>query len=379
MKIGIVADTHFGYSRFEADALSQGKEAMLSAAGNCDALILAGDIFDTRVPKPETLAEAVRIMRHVRVPVFAIHGTHERRSKGMVNPIEMLETAGLLRSVHNKAEIFEKAGEKVAIAGMGGVPDDLAKEALAAIAPKPLAGAFNIFMLHQSFSEYIFAKSDMLSLDDLPEGFDLYICGHMHKNAVALDGKFLIPGSTVITQMRPEETGPKGYYIYDTRARKAEFVPINSRPFFFKEMKFEKAGMEQVRKACSEYISECIKHSKEKPIIRVKLTGSLAPGVAAQDLSLASLSATDSAFVQIDNEFEEATLKEKIEKIRNLREKRSSVREIGMEMLRERLKANGARPEDAEGLFSSLSEDPDALLAEIERKVKEKGGKTGNE
>jgi len=375
MKIGIVADTHFGYSRFEADALSQGKEAILSAAGNCDALILAGDIFDSRVPKPETLAEVIKVMRHVRVPVFAIHGTHERRSKGMVNPIEMLETAGLLRSVHNKAEIFEKNGEKVAISGMGGVPDDLAKEALAAIAPKPLHGAFNIFMLHQSFSEYIFAKSDMLSLDDLPDGFDLYICGHMHKNSVALEGKFLIPGSTVITQMRPEETGPKGYYIYDTKSRKPEFVPINSRPFFFKDLKFDKADMEKVRKACSEYINDCIKHSKEKPIIRVKLTGSLASGVASQDLSLSVLSANENAFVQIDNEFEEATLKEKIEKIRNLREKRASVREIGMEMLRERLKENGAKPEDAENLFSALSEDPDAVLADIERKVRDKAEK----
>jgi DNA repair exonuclease SbcCD nuclease subunit len=375
MKIGIVADTHFGYSRFEADALSQGKEAILSAAGSCDALILAGDIFDTRVPKPETLSEAVKIMRHVHVPVFAIHGTHERRSKGMVNPIEMLETAGLLRSVHNKAEIFEKSGEKVAISGMGGVPDDMAKGELATLAPKPVPGAFNIFMLHQSFSEYIFAKSDMLSLADLPPGFDLYICGHMHKNVVALDGKFLIPGSTVITQMRPEETGPKGYYIYDTKLRKPEFVPINSRPFFFKELKFEKAGMEKVRSACTEYISECIKHSKEKPIIRMKLTGSLAPGVASQDLSLAPLSANERAIIQIDSEFEEATLKEKIERIRNLREKRASVREIGMEMLRERLKHNGSRPEDAESLFSALSDDSDAVLADIERKVRDKSGK----
>jgi hypothetical protein len=39
MKVAFVTDTHFGYRRFEPDALSQGREAILAAAREADLLI----------------------------------------------------------------------------------------------------------------------------------------------------------------------------------------------------------------------------------------------------------------------------------------------------------------------------------------------------
>jgi len=260
MKIAIIGDTHFGYKRFEADSFKQGEEALLSAAEKADMLLLAGDIFDTRIPSMETLGKVASIFEKLKhrkwnvvhekvekgekdkrkIPIAAIHGTHERRTKENVNPIQLLAKMNYLIDVDNNPVVFEKdnkeektgneeKAEKVCIQGMGGVPDDFAKNALRVLDPKPIPEMFNIFVMHQSIKELMYVgdkTNSLISLNDLPKGFDLYINGHIHDHKVSLNGKLIIPGSTVVTQLKENEQKNKGYVIYDTKKRKYEFVPI---------------------------------------------------------------------------------------------------------------------------------------------------------
>jgi DNA repair exonuclease SbcCD nuclease subunit len=218
MKIGFVTDMHFGYRRFEQDAYNQGREAILSAARQSDLIILGGDNFDTPLPRMETLAQATGILRealaimHARgaegVPIFAIHGNHDRRPKGFVHPTELLARGGFLENAHNKTLIFEKGGQKVAVSGMGSVPEDLAVSAIQSLQCRPVQGAFNILVVHQTFQEYEKIPHDnYLSFEDLPKGFDLYLCGHVHQPN--LKGQVLNPGSTVVTQLRHDEAGER--------------------------------------------------------------------------------------------------------------------------------------------------------------------------
>jgi DNA repair exonuclease SbcCD nuclease subunit len=416
MKVGIVSDTHFGYRRFEEDAERQGREAILSAAKECDLLLLPGDIFDTRVPRPETLASVVKILNEAAgamrsrdvakcaeypffPPIAVIHGTHERRARGLVNPIELLALSGHWISCHNKTVLFEKDSveqsdvhfpkenasdieckldaeglrdkpsesslgcERIAISGLGGVPDDLAKEALAQMSCKPVGGAYNIFMLHQSFSEFIPSGAEMLSLEDLPQGFDMIVCGHMHAPHYSKKKPFLIPGSTVITQLREEEQGQKGYYVLDTEKKSAEFMPVKTRPFHFVKLEFSGTKPQDAEKRAKEAIEQVMKISKnEKPIIRLVLSGTLAEGFVSADLS--SLQSAD-AFLQIDNNLASATLADRLAFIRELRAQKESARDFGMQSLRKKAQAAGLNASFDDDFFFELGAGPDAVFEKM--------------
>jgi DNA repair exonuclease SbcCD nuclease subunit len=139
MKVAFVTDTHFGYAKFEQDAYEQGRAAILDACRKADALVLGGDIFDHRIPRLETLLQACQVLQEAEAilqkkgsagAIFGIHGTHERRAKDVLNPFSLLSRMGLVQDVHNRTAVFEKKGEKIAISGLGGIPDDLVKEAL---------------------------------------------------------------------------------------------------------------------------------------------------------------------------------------------------------------------------------------------------------
>jgi len=399
MKLAVLSDFHLGYERFAQDALEQARAALQMAAEKADALLIPGDLFDTRIPKPETLSQAFALFlglgarkwgarvagfraRDGRgcgcvVPIIAIHGTHEMRMKELANPIQVLEAGGFLINAQSATVILEKDGEKVAVSGLGGVPEKLAKDALEALAPQPVPGAFNIFMLHQSLSDFVPARGDILSAEDLPRGFDLYVCGHVHKR---FDGKLggkpmLIPGSTVVTQLKEEEADEKGFFLFDTATGAREFVGISSRPFVFKELAFSSASPEEAEGAVRGALAQVLSQKFAKPpIIRLKLTGSLRKGFAASSLDLERIAGEYSgrAFVSLDKSLVSEEFRDRIERIRSLREQSVSVRELGIELLRERLKAAGHKPgKDAAYLFDLFSADrKDAAAAALEELLK---------
>jgi DNA repair exonuclease SbcCD nuclease subunit len=381
MKVAFVTDTHFGYRRFEDDAFKQGREAILSAARESDLVILGGDNFDTSLPRMETLAEVSTILREALaifrsrgiagVPIYAIHGNHDRRAKGFVHPTELLAQAGLLVNFHNRTLICERHGETAAISGMGSVPEDLARTALQQIACKPVSGAFNVFVVHQSFQEFDISGNDtFITFDDLPQGYDLYLCGHVHKPC--LTGKVLNPGSTVVTQMRKDEVGPRGWLLYDTQARKHEFKPVTSRQLYHSILTFDAAKPDAIRARVQEEVSRLGASAPPgaiEPLIKIVVKGTLAIGFGTSDLGLPSLGGN----VFLDNGMNSENLKERIAQIKLSREKRLSARQQGMEILRKRLEGTGFSLADPEQLFESLLEG--RALAEIKEKIeKENAG-----
>lgn len=385
MKIAVLADFHLGYAKFLDDSFEQAERAFSMACGEADLVVLLGDIFDSRVPKQEILARSFKLFRnafgkkweaklasydsrdgrsnYAEVPVVAIHGTHERRTKDLVNPIELLEKAGFVVNVHAATAVFEKDGERIALQGMGGVPEEYAKNALEALSPKPVGGAFNVFLFHQSMREFLPGEG-LMGMEDLPKGFDLYLCGHIHTKTIQkLDSGayFIIPGSTVITQMRKEDVGGKGFFIFDTKSREAVFREIQSRPFFFEELEFKQAGLEEVLAKARKTVEKLLENkSVAKPLIKLKLKGSMAKGLSQSNLDVSSIATEfgDRAIVEVDKNLESETLKEKIDKLRSLRESKLSVRDIGVEILKNKLKKYGFKSSiDVETLYSMLSEE----------------------
>ena len=379
MKVAIVSDLHIGYERFEADAYAQAKEALTAAKAAADMIIIPGDIFDKRAPKPEVIAQAINIFRDLArgswearvtnpgsgiaftdIPVLAVPGTHERTAAGKENPLTLLALAGLLIDISETMAIVSKGDDSVAVFGLGGLSEERVKGKLAELAPKPAPGIFSIFMFHQSVYELLPFSDTFIHYEDLPSGFDLYIDGHIHSRVEAKvhGSPFLIPGSTVLTQLKEGEQERKGFIIYDTKARTYEFVHINSREFVSKRLKFADAGKAEIIGACEREIDSIAGKSSGKPVIRLYLEGTMEHGTNISDLGIRALAAkyAPKAFIDVDySRLASPELSKNIEELRQNRMGSLSVKELGMRMLAEKLdELKFDRRMDAAAIFELL-------------------------
>lgn len=370
MKIAVLSDFHFGHaynSVLENDSFENAEEAMEKAL-NSDLVLLAGDIFDSRLPRTSVWARAIKVLTRPllkentgiklvsctkelkdiskrtlnHIPVIALHGTHERRSKGELNAIEALENAGILVHLHQNTIIFEKDGVKVAIHGMSGVPERYAKDVLYQWNPKPMESCFNILILHQSIEPYIYSPLDppSLSLSNLPKGFDTIIDGHIHISGKdKLDGAtMLFPGSTIVTQLEQNEAlAEKGFFEIDiSKELKVEFKKLEKNRKFFYE-KISLAGSTPVRKLLENKIKDILMENSERsPLIKLKISGKESD-VLDQELRHIEEKYYGRAIIRFVKELETPEIAKKIEFLRNLREQKLSVEEVGLNILKKNL------------------------------------------
>ena len=365
MILAILSDFHLGYDRFHDDAYRQAQEAIESAASSADALLLPGDLFDIRAPKPEVLAEAINLFRGVSkrkweakverveaegkaytsVPVIAIPGTHERRAQRMENPVNLLALAGMLIDVSDGFAIIEKGGERVAVYGIGGVSEEHFAEVIRKLDPKPIEGCFNVFMFHQSTHELLPFDSGCASFEDLPKGFDLYVDGHIHNRvAMKVHGKpFLIPGSTVLTQLKDSEQEEKGFYLYDTATNKYSFRKIRSRRLSVIKISAAGKSPDELSRTVRERIEEAIKGGG-KPIIKVEVSGAMKTGFKSIDLDLGGIAKSyrGDATVEITkSKLESVAADGDIDALRKGSLENMSVKDYGLGIFVEKLKQNG--------------------------------------
>lgn len=372
-KISIISDLHLGFQRGserEEDTFEAAERAFKKARElGSDLVLLAGDIFDSRFPRPEHWSRFMEMLSDFKdekdievlatknkeevseeamegTPVVAIHGTHERRGEGLTNPIQAMESAGFLTHLHCSSILLGIGDEKVGIHGMSGVPEKYSKEVLNKWEPGTFDGAYNIFMLHQDLDPYIFnpANPSLLGLEDLPGGFDCYVSGHIHwRERDELRGApFVIPGSLVPTQLKRKESEiAKGFYLLDTKEEKLDFVEIDPpRKFFYEEIEIEDGSLEDIENRVEEKLDEIFSMEYEKnPLVRLKIKGKLPEGTNSNDLNLATVkkSYEESGMVTISKDLKEEEVEEKIEMLRDAREEELSVDEMGMQILRQQL------------------------------------------
>ncbi|MCD6522307.1 MAG: DNA repair exonuclease [Candidatus Diapherotrites archaeon] len=387
MKIAVISDTHFGYgwgTERENDSFEQAEEAIKKAIElKADIILMPGDIFDSRIPRQEVMEKAMRTLSialhsnptNVKVdtfsrdisprtfsgvPIIAIHGTHERRGKGLVNPVKELEAANFLVALHCERIVLSKDGEKIAIHGMGGVPESYALDVLKQWNPKPLPNMFNILVLHQSFKEYIYEEAAFLSLDDMPSGFDLIINGHIHWHDILEKNgkKLLLPGSTITTQIRKGEAEkPKGFCMLDTATNNIEFFPLSSqRKVLYIDLSFEGEDASTATRKIKEKISSVLNTQfNKKPLLRVKISGTIKTGATIDRKEILD-SFKDKAIISFDDVTTVTDFKRKIGLLREMQKSKMSVDEMGIAILRKNLEEAGYQGPDASKLLSLLAE-----------------------
>jgi len=349
--ITIFSDCHFGfdYGKERENDSFQAVEEVMETALKSDLILIAGDIFDSRLPRTEVWARAMELLSKPMmkngkaklvktinkevtktltlkgIPVISIYGTHERRGRGLLNPIEALEKAGFVINLHCQGVVFDIGGRKVAIQGMSGVPERYAKSVLEKWNPKPIPGCYNILLLHQSIDPYIYSPLEppTLKIEDLPQGFDLIVDGHVHwSNHVSTSGRNLVfPGSLIITQMNKiESEKPKGFLVLDNE--KLRFKQLKQqRKLYYKEM--EVKDLAEVER----YL-ESLPRTTPKPLVRLRLKIEKPLDTKPLDKFKESLLLSLSKAVERG---------EKIAIIQKLREERLSVEEMGLKILYEKL------------------------------------------
>lgn len=391
MLISILSDLHFGYglnTKLENDSYQNAQEA-ISKCLNSDLILIAGDIFDSRIPKTEVWANTLRVLskplltknKDIKLvktinkdlseiskrsleglPVIAIHGTHERRGKGQINAIQALEETGFLIYLHCNGIIFEKDGQKVAIQGMSGVPERYAKQVMDKWDPKPVDEYYNILILHQSIEPFIYSPLEppTLNLANLPKDFDLIINGHIHTRGRTKidDTTLLLPGGTIVTQLKKEESEvSKGLYqIRIDKETNINFIPLeNNRKFFYEEIKLKPdlTMRDQIEEVLTKKLSQDF---KKIPIIKLKIFGKES-GSIGKDLREIQKKYSEKAIIYFSRELESPEITRKIELLRSLREKKLSIEEMGLQILRKNLEnLNFSSTFDGESIFRLLSE-----------------------
>lgn len=407
MKIAIFSDTHFGFGGFwkdtKEDSFIQANEVVekILSIPEIDAVIVPGDIFDVDNPDSTTLGKAFVILSKLKSrsygsvvknfedfeykpmerpedsggdgdanalqaaagldlaaeakrmpPIIGIPATHERKAVGEMNIIKVLQIAGVMIDAGNKwVTLSKKTGGReeivniLAIAGMDDsyFSDFLKKNRERIETEAAKRTGYKIFVFHQSLNDLMGFPNSFARLDDLPKGFDFYLCGHIHKKIEArVHGKpFIIPGSTVLTQQKKEEEGKKGFIIYDTETNSYQFIKIDSRDFFYVEVNLRDAtpssAIEEIRKTLEEFGA---KEWSRKPIVKVKVKGTLKEGFKPKDINLSALEVPSSILVSIDKEIEDSSVDAKAIEARE-KIKSGNVQIIGVELLKEHLKKSG--------------------------------------
>ncbi|KXA93470.1 hypothetical protein AKJ64_00525 [candidate division MSBL1 archaeon SCGC-AAA259E17] len=419
MKIAIVSDFHLGTKEGtlrEDDSFIQAREAIERALElGAQLILIAGDIFDSRNPSQEVWARGMKILSLASekenqgitlsdtvgkeksditalplrgTPVVAIHGNHERRGRGFVDSIEALESAGLVIRLHHNTVVFETPDGRVAIHGMGYVPEDYAMDLLNEWNPEPVEGATNIFMIHQGLGRFTFSSSGAARLrpSDFVEGFELYVSGHVHYWVESeVHGKPLIfPGSTVRTQLLPVEAEKaKGFYLVNLQDGDIDykFVELESvREFYYEEENFEGATSNQVENWIRTKLEELLNKSGPKldkrPLARFRLTGTLSKGSSRGDIDVSRIEAEfeDKVLLSISREdLSSPELEEKTKLLRDIREEKISMEERGMKILDSNLEdLNYDQRFDSRTLYELLSEDRvDEAFEKVSEKLKE--------
>ncbi len=409
-KIAVISDLHLGFKKGterEDDPFVAAERALKKAEElGADLIALPGDIFDSRLPRPEHWSRFMEMLSSLEgeknvevtrsegkedipekalkgIPVIAIHGTHERRGQGMKNTIKALEDSNFLVHLHCSSLELKVNGEKIGVHGMSGVPEKYSKDVLKKWSPEPFEDAYNVFMLHQDLEQYIYnpVSPPELGLEDLPNGFDLYVSGHIHwKESTELRGKpFIIPGSLVPTQLKKKEAErSKGFYMVNTEEKEIEFVEVEPpREFIYEELEFEGKGVGEIEEEVGSVLEEKGFESYERdPLVRIKIKGELPKGVSSSDLNLSTIREKydDVAIISFSEDLKEKGIEEKVQTLQDLREEKLSVDEMGMKILRDKVKEVEAGIEP-DAVFEDLVEgELESALDKIKEMEVDHGG-----
>jgi DNA repair exonuclease SbcCD nuclease subunit len=290
------ADLHLGYSQYGLEArredFDRTFEELVKRAIEIkpDFVIIAGDIFHHARPSNVTLENAIRNfgrLRDVGIPVLTVDGSHDSAPNTVTGTIlNPLDSAGLIYHLPRHEGACWRKPDRCYVYG---VPNFRTKQKTGELLPAfmqekrpmPDSSVFNIFVFHMALDLPAIKPPFMeaeASPDLVPEGFDYYAGGHVHK---AYDDKFktgrLVYAGCVETVDYEEAENSKGFYhvkVDEMGHCSTEFVRLESpRRFMIMEQDF--SGL--ISSKITERAVQLVKEADEDGVIIVPILKGLLP------------------------------------------------------------------------------------------------------
>ncbi|MDH7555794.1 MAG: metallophosphoesterase family protein [Candidatus Methanosuratincola sp.] len=212
MKFAHMADLHLGavsdpkMKGLESSTLE--KAFRICEEKGVDFVIIAGDIFHINIPDLSVVKEAVEVFKRFTDTgrkIYVVYGSHDF-SPNSTSIIDVLEAAGVVVRVGKPSASEGKLRPEVVtdemtgakITGISGRRTSLEKEAFTDLDRDYLKAVdgFKIFVFHTGLLEMRREgeKFDGISQSMLPDGFDYYAGGHIHRVFVDKSGRVVFPG-----------------------------------------------------------------------------------------------------------------------------------------------------------------------------------------
>lgn len=203
----------------------------LAIAEQVDYVVIAGDLYDGDWPDFNTglfFVEQMGRLLRADIPVYLLYGNHDAAS-------QITRSLNLPGNVHvfgsRKPQTFQLHGKHVALHGQS-FPQRDVTENLASRYPEPIAGMFNVGVLHTGLGGIGgHANYAPCGLDQLANhGYDYWALGHVHKRQVVQERPPVVfPGN--VQGRHARETGAKGVYLVtvtDGEVTNLDFRPCDA-------------------------------------------------------------------------------------------------------------------------------------------------------
>ena len=282
MKFAHLADTHLGYRQYglferEKDFYEVFDKVIDKIIEEkVDFVIHSGDLFETARPSPMallTFQKGLLKLRGAGIPMYAIAGNHDVvMRRGSIPPHVIFKKMGLkvisnINPTYMHGDIF--------IAGLPYYPashSKALKNKLAELSEKANHHDKSILVMHQGIDQY-FKFNYELELGEIPDNFNYYALGHIHKyvNDAYGNGRLVYPGSGEIwktSELTDYRINGKGFVVVDLSESKpvVKRVKIDiPREFIERELKYNdlESGIAGIK--------ETIRDFDKKPILRLTI------------------------------------------------------------------------------------------------------------
>uniref|UniRef100_A0A7C3FCG4 Calcineurin-like phosphoesterase domain-containing protein n=1 Tax=Candidatus Methanomethylicus mesodigestus TaxID=1867258 RepID=A0A7C3FCG4_9CREN len=212
MKFAHMADMHLGATsepkmrEIEATVLERAFGVCLEK--EVDFVIISGDLFHMNIPDLTVVKEAVTVFKKfidTGRKIYVVYGSHDF-SPNSTSIIDILEAAGVIVRVGKptvadgklRPEVITDQRTGAKITGISGRRVSLEKEAFEDLDREYLRRlkGFKIFVFHTGLLEMRKEgeKFDGISRSMLPDGFDYYAGGHIHRVFVDKSKMVVYPG-----------------------------------------------------------------------------------------------------------------------------------------------------------------------------------------
>lgn len=204
---------------------------------NIKYVLIGGDIFENRSPKPIAIQHAVNGIKKLKennILTYAIIGNHSlNKSKSGLSPVCLLDITILNSDTYTIIDDVFVCGLRY----HDSYEEEDFRSKLDKLSKLAENYKYSIIMLHQGWVEELKIGAEF-SADIIPEVFDLVLTGHLHKHYDFKNGNTRVfsQGSTEIsskTEIVNYKKHGKGYAIIDTKDLNIQRINIDLNRDFY--------------------------------------------------------------------------------------------------------------------------------------------------